>query len=123
MFCNFVPLPPLVCTDEGQAMRRFILLSLLVLVLLVIFVPEPSNPWDHSSNTNSGGLQRLITAIRDALYLFAELILDLLNRGWQATPPRYKVVYVLLFAGVGVLALLGLLSLRATRGLSRRLFG
>jgi hypothetical protein len=113
-------------------MRRFVLPLLVILVLLVIFVPNSSDPWDHSGNTNPGdrssGLagawqlfRRLITAIRDVLYLFAELILDLLNRAWQATPPRYKVIYGIFFTGMGVLAFVGLLALGAVRGLSRRL--
>jgi len=115
-------------------MKRFILLSLVVFVVLVIFVPNSVSPWEHSGEVNprdrASGPEEvwqvfhgLITAIRDALYLLAELTLDLLNKAWEGTPPRYKVLYGILFAGIGFLAFAGLLSLGAARGLSRRLLG
>ncbi len=102
-------------------MRRFILLSLLILIALVIFGPNASDPWDHTSDPSSGVFLRLITAIRDALYLLAELLLNLLNSAWQATPPRYRAIYGILFIAVGVLASVGFVSLGAARGLLRRL--
>ena len=103
-------------------MKRLILLSLLVSFLLMIFVPNSSEPWDNSSHRKPGGrasglagawqaFQKLITAIRDALYLFAELTLDVLNKGWGVIPPRFKVLYGMFFAGTGILALVGLWSL------------
>lgn len=115
-------------------MRQLVLLSLLVFVLMVIFVPYSSDPCDHTGDANprdrTSGLegalqvfQKLVTAIRDALYLLAELTLDLLNKGWDATPLRYRVIYGMMLSAIGILTFLGLLSLGAARGLSRRLLG
>lgn len=103
-------------------MRRFLLLSLLVLALLVIFVPNSSDPWNHTGDGNPGhrapglagawqAFQKLFTALRDALYLFAELTLDLLNKGWDAMPARFRVIYGMFFAAMGILAFVGLWSL------------
>lgn len=84
-------------------MRRLVFFSLLTFVLLVMFVPNSSDPRDYTGDGNPGHrysslagvwqvFQKLIKAPRDALYLLVELTLDLLNRDWQATPSPHKVI-------------------------------
>lgn len=102
-------------------MRRFVLLALVVGVLLMVFVPDSSEPSMQNNRApidqaseRAGAWQvfkGLITASRDALYLLAQLGLDLLKKGWDATPARLRVIYGVFLACTGILAFVGLWSL------------
>jgi hypothetical protein len=115
-------------------MRRFIPIVLLILVPLLVFVPGTPSPHDQGrgllQTSDRGGpsglwhsLQGAITAVRDALYLLAELTLDLFTGAWQAMPVRLRVLFGILLAGIGLLSSIGVVSLAAAGGFSRRFLG
>ena len=109
-------------------MRRFAPLLLLIWVLLMVFVPDSAEPSAHNdtppadrASDLAGAWQvfkSLVTASRDALYLLAELALDVLKKGWDGTPSRLKVIYGVFFTGAGLLAFVGLWSLLTLSRLS-----
>jgi hypothetical protein len=115
-------------------MRRLIPAVLLILVPLLVFVPGTPGPHDQGrgllQTSDPGGpaglwhsLQGAITAIRDALYLLAELALDLFTGAWQATPVRLRVLFGIFVAGISLLSTIGVVSLAAAGGFSRRFLG
>jgi hypothetical protein len=112
-------------------MKRLIAIAVLAVLVALIVMPETAGPGDiHNSVGAISGqaigvghaLRLLITAARDFLSLLASLTIDFANAVWRATPERLKPLYGLIIILGSVFSTVGLLSLGAALGLSRRLF-
>jgi hypothetical protein len=113
-------------------MRQLLFASLLVLVLLLIVVPETDAPGRgtiaptsvESDAAGVGTIFRLVvTAFRDSMYLFGDLVVRLCRAAWDVTPNRLRPLLGLFFFLTAFFASVGFMSIGAARGLFRRLLG
>jgi hypothetical protein len=112
-------------------MKKLIAIAVLAFLVALIVVPETAGPQDFQGGLGASAghaagvghaLRMLITAARDFLSLLASVAIDLANAAWRATPERLQPLYGLLIVLGGIFTTIGLLSLGAALGLSRRLF-